>query len=248
MNDDGKGLLLDCSTTYLEFPQRVYDLYTQPEALDALDNHKLIFVLRDPLEQEMAIYNEKKKAYFEAEDKNKEGSYFSSLLKADGELMSFEQYSLQVLRKMIQIKAEFHTTGLYGQHLQTWTKLFKRNQILVLSYDEVRSNYKKLQWRIEQFLQVRMNNVGGIGLPDDDPRRGDIPTTAIRLLEPMFHESNEMLYDLLNDKSRPSMEQHPFPRFAHSIVIKTHFDTVLPNVLFIGFQKAGTSAVRCDHF
>ena len=121
----------------------------------------------------MAIYNDKKKAYFEADDKNKEGSYFSSLLKADGELMSFEQYSLQVLRKMIQIKAEFHTTGLYGQHLQTWTKLFKRNQILVLSYDEVRSNYKKLQWRIEQFLQVRMNNVGGIGLPDDDPRRGE---------------------------------------------------------------------------
>lgn len=248
VNDDGKGLMLDASTTYIEYPQRVYDLYTQPEALNALDNLKLIFVIRDPLELELSTYNEKKKAYFEAEDKMQEGSFFSGLLKADGELMSFEEYGIKVLRKMIQIQARFHKIGLYGQHFQEWTKLFKRNQILVLSYEEVRSNYKKLQWRIEQFLQVRMNEVGGIGLPDDDPRRGDLSTKAIRLLEPMFHQSNEMLYDFLNDKSRPSMEQHPFPRFAHSVVIKTHFDTVLPNVLFIGFQKSGTSAVRCDHF
>jgi hypothetical protein len=38
--------------------------------------------------------------------------------------------------------------------------------------------------------------------------------------------------------------EQPFPKFPQRIAKKTNFDMVLPNILLIGCQKAGTSAVR----
>ncbi len=77
-------------------------------------------------------------------------------------------------------------------------------------------------------------------------RTEDIPKRAVELLEPIFRKSNEELYDFLRDNPGPSMEQSPFARFEQRIKLKEHHGLALPNILLIGAQKAGTSAVSAQ--
>lgn len=192
-SDGSKGILLDASSYTIEFPQRVYDLFNSPPAKDAMKQLKLIFVLRDPLERELFQYNLKKKGYDEAPADNKLKQWFSEAVHSDGQLMTFDEYSLHVLRKYIQSKSDYYKGGLYGLLLKEWITLFQRSRILVLSYDEVKSDAESVKWRIQQFLQTKLegggeNNLAKEGGRDIDSK--DLPKRSVRLLEPLFRESN----------------------------------------------------------
>eukprot|EP00804_Cyclotella_cryptica_P002094 CCRYP_006514-RA/>CCRYP_006514-RA protein AED:0.02 eAED:0.02 QI:275/1/1/1/1/1/3/82/699 len=238
LEEEGAEILLDATPNTLEFPQRVHDIYSQDAAGSAMATLKLIFVLREPVERELAAYKLKANDYKQSTDKK--NGWFSDAVHEDGTLMTFEQYSLKVLRMYIKEKLDYYRSGLYGMHLIEWAKLFNRNQLLVLNYDEIRDDPSKAQWRIEQFLG---KNLGGSLSAYDVIQTEDIPKRAIKLLEPLFRKSNEVLYDFLRDNPGPSVEQSPFSRFKQRISPKEHTGLVLPNVLLIGAQKAGTSAV-----
>lgn len=237
-NEEGTGFLLDATPNTLEFAQRVYDIYSQDSARDAMATLKLIFVLREPVERELVAYNLKANDYRQSTDKK--NGWFSDAVHEDGTLMTFEQYSLKILRMYIKEKLDYYRSGLYAMHLKEWARLFKRSQLLVVNYDEIRDEPSKAQWRIEQFLG---KNPGGTLSAYDVIHTEDIPTRAIKLLEPLFWKSNNEMYDFLRDNPGPLVEQSPFSRFEQRTNPKEHRGLVLPNVLLIGAQKAGTSAV-----
>jgi hypothetical protein len=231
-------IMLDATPDTLVFPQRVFDIYSQDSAGGALMRLKLIFVLQHPIEREFARYNLKAADYQRSTDKR--NGWFSDVIDVDGSLMTFDQYTLEVLRVNIKEKLGSYSSGLYAMHLKAWTKLFDRNsKLLVLNHDEIRKDPSKMQWRIEAFLGKKL--VGGELSASETSE--SIPQRAIRILEPLFRKPNEELYDFLRDVQGPSMEQRPFPRFQQRTTKKNITGLVLPNVLLIGAQKAGTTAV-----
>ena len=91
---------------------------------------------------------------------------------------------------------------------------------------------------------------------------GEVPPMARKVLDPFFEEKNLELYRFLDKYPGPPMEQRPFPHFAiepdftqikqpgrtgtmesKQEVLKVRTQTLLPNILLIGAQLAGTERV-----
>eukprot|EP00804_Cyclotella_cryptica_P014243 CCRYP_005648-RB/>CCRYP_005648-RB protein AED:0.02 eAED:0.02 QI:624/1/1/1/0/0.5/2/64/538 len=230
--------MLDATPDTLIFPQRVFDIYSQDSAGGALARLKLIFVLREPVEREFSRYHTKAADYRRSTDKR--NGWFSDVVDEDGSLMTFDQYTLRVLRVNIKKKLGLYGSGFYAMHLKAWAGLFNRKrQILVLNYDEIRNDPSKVRWRIETFLGKKLD--GGTLSASDAIE--SIPQRVLRIIEPLFRKPNEELYDFLRDVQGPLMEQRPFPKFLQRTIPKNHTGLLLPNVLLIGAQKAGTTAV-----
>ena len=101
----------------------------------------------------------------------------------------------------------------YADLLKRWFNLFDRKKILVLSYDELKDDPGKVQWRIRKFLGGtfpgelgHLNTKGSMTTKEVSPK-------AKEILGPIFSVKNEELYDLLVDNKGPWMEQSPFPHF-----------------------------------
>lgn len=118
--------------------------------------------------------------------------------------------------------------------------------MLLLDFDELQDTPEKVQWRIRQFL--------GKDVPGELPRlRGKTKTTRVprlasQVLEPIFEVKNQELYQFLDLYPGPWMEARPFPRFE-VLLEKENAEKILllPNILLIGAQKAGTTSV-CHFF
>ena len=94
--------------------------------------------------------------------------------------------------------------------------MFKRDQILILSYDELQENPEIFQWRIQKFLGaefpgalLRSNTSNTKG----KPKKSEAPHVARKIIEAFFRKKNEELYRLLNSNPGSWMEQHPFSHF-----------------------------------
>ena len=124
-------VMFDATPNYLEFPKRVFHIYNQAAAGDASSKLKVIYVLREPVERELLTYNMKANDYNLSVDKK--NGWFADALENDGSLMTFERYSLAVLRMYIKDKAPYYRSGHYAMHLKEWAKFFERSQLLVLS-------------------------------------------------------------------------------------------------------------------
>lgn len=133
-------------------------------------------------------------------------------------------------------------------HLRRWTTLFGRSQLLVLSHDELLSDVEKVQWRIQEFLGGGDDTAfsGALLAPQGRGRQRRVTELANNILGPAFEEKNQELYDFLEEYKGPPMEQVPFPRFT-PLIKKVEEDSkkkiVLPNVLLIGAEQAGTSSI-----
>jgi hypothetical protein len=102
--------------------------------------------------------------------------------------------------------------------LKRWFRAFDRKQILVLAFDELKTNITAFSDRIRQFLglsyvplefpaAVNSNakkNVSSFPLP---------PCPEQRRVANFFERSNAQLYELLELSPGPEMEQRPFPKF-----------------------------------
>ena len=105
--------------------------------------------------------------------------------------------------------------SLYAKHLETWFQLFRRDQILVLSYDEVLHNSTKARERVELFLGQRFPAIE-LEKHNTQDYEGKVlrPACSIQQeLDKLFRPHNDRLYALLSRGGRPEMEQDPFPKF-----------------------------------
>lgn len=145
----------------------------------------------------------------------KSGTWFSEVAhKSNNTVMSFEEYSERVLSPMI-FRDEVQWAGRYGDILKRWNELFGRDKLLVLSYDELREDPDKFQWRVREFLGH--NYTGSLPQRNTKSYEGKLavlPDRAKRALGPRFASKNYELYELLEKVPGPWMEQRPFQRFV----------------------------------
>lgn len=214
-NGTKSPLILDGTHDNLLYALRVYNAYNAaPGELDK--SLKLIVMIREPMSRELHLFN-----------KNQSAS--SS--------MSFEDYAEHILKPKVlaERKSKHHETV---DQLPLWTKYFQRSQLLVLSYDELEYNRHRLAWRIQKFLDMKLN---GAILADDDGNAAarHIPPKANEVLDALFWTKNMELYHWLHDNRGPMMEQVPFIEFEYGM----SEELVLPNVLLVGAQFSGVSLV-----
>jgi hypothetical protein len=188
-NENGRPrkFILDATPDYLMFADRVHKVYKKVGG-DLLSSLKLIVILREPVSRLRSLHHMK------------------TALK-EITVMTFDQYSERVSKSDILY-------GKYVDHLRKWVDLFSRDQLLVLSYDEVQEDPDKVQWRIQEFVGGSLpGKLSRVNFNTQGNKTKTISSHASRILGPLFEVKNDELYEFLDSDHGPSMQQYPFPHF-----------------------------------
>mmetsp|Transcript_824 Transcript_824/g.1253 ORF Transcript_824/g.1253 Transcript_824/m.1253 type:complete len:287 (-) Transcript_824:57-917(-) len=211
---------LDATPDTLAFAQRVRDTYER-----AGDNQvhklKIIVILRDPVSRELSLYNHLAYACRKL-DQSELTDWHKQVARSDGTIMTFNEFVRDVTMPALATnevqdlgKGRSSRYGLYANHLKEWFRLFNRNQILVLSYDELCTAPERVQDRIQRFigrtisgsLQEKINS-------NDSEEKFFKPSAEVKqCIETFMKAHNERLYQLLEENPGTVVEQRPFPRF-----------------------------------
>ncbi len=102
--------------------------------------------------------------------------------------------------------------------LEEWFRLFHRNQILVLSYDELCTAPERIQDRIQRFLGRAISGslhekINSIDSEEKIEKILEASTEAKQCIETFMEAHNECLYQLLEENPGSVVEQRPFPPF-----------------------------------
>jgi len=181
--------IMDATPDYLTYPERISEVYMNAGTA-ARSRLKLIVVLREPISRELSLYN-----------------HMISYKQAG---LTFEEHA----DKISNGRGGWASTGMYVDHLKKFASFLSREQLLVLSYDELKTNPQKAQWRIEQFLGREFpGELETLNTHENPNKLRVVPPSARQVLEPLFEDKNEELYEFLDTNPGPWMEQRPFPRF-----------------------------------
>jgi hypothetical protein len=106
---------------------------------------------------------------------------------------------------------------VYATQLRQWFHALKRDQILILSYHELKGDPTSFQRRIVDFLGLPLNSMMSQMMPANVksfPGKEAVLSCQTRnKLGVIFQPHNEDLYSLLTLNPGPPMEQRPFPEF-----------------------------------
>ena len=206
--------LMDSTPNYMAHPERIRKVYDEQGTAAQL---KIIFVLREPVSREISSYNFQRDLLVQ----HKETAYERRDLLRFGTIRRRRNSNVRTFEEYIQFR--YHRLGLqayelslYGSLLERWFQLFDRKQILVLSFDELRTNATSFAQRVTQFLQIDTPLALPTGQESNKSKKwADPPCAAQKPLADVFEPWNEKLYDLLQQNPGPEMEQRPFPKFQN---------------------------------
>jgi len=198
-------LIMDATPDTFRYPERVHSTYSSARNThaDLVADLKIIVTLREPVARELSWYNHQ------------------VALKWVPKNVSFEQYAKRLSRS--RSSQEIDNVGFYAHFLAKWFTLFPRENILVISYDELKADPTKVLWRIESFLGLRV--ILNLILTDpaalenlnsqDSKSKVRLPSCeAQKTLADMYEAENQKLYDLLESDPGGTFEQRPFPKFT----------------------------------
>jgi len=200
---------MDATPSAFKYPDRVHETYVEAGGNQHAEL-KIILTLRDPVSRELSLYNHMRNMH--ARDNTTDQWYDMYVTSETGALYDFDEYVENVLKK--KLAGSSFRVGYYADNIKRWTNFFKRNQILILSYDELLYNTSMTQDRVRKFLGKDLPGI----IPKMNVQTSDTAKTIIscaiqKELDEYFDPQNEKLYKLLNDTNqiRPPMEQSPFP-------------------------------------
>lgn len=196
------GPALDATPETFLNPGRVFETYLKAGA-NQINELKMIVILRDPVARELSLYNHKVDAFLTNPVK---GMWYSDIGREDGSVISFDECVDKLYQK--------NYTSYYARHLSKWFNLFKRQQILVLAYEEFKQDEKTVRQRIVDFLGHDIPGESRVVNDKSSKKKLKKPSPEAR--EKLLHHLRpqyEELYRLLEENPGPPMEQKPFPRF-----------------------------------
>ncbi|KAL7465911.1 hypothetical protein ACHAXS_006214 [Conticribra weissflogii] len=230
---DNSSLSMDATPDTLQFANRVYDTYKSAGS-DQLTRVKIIVILREPVSRELSLYNH---LSFDCRnlDKSERNEWHDQVLAANDRILSFDEFvserSIPALRSDTG-PGQSTRHGFYAKHLKNWFELFDRNQILVLSYQELQRDPKKIEERIEQFLGLHIpGHIKWANSNESDQKLTQPSERARSALQSIFSFENEKLYSLLESNPGPPMEERPFPRFdVYGPQLSAGFQSLLDSI------------------
>lgn len=208
---------LDATPDTLQFAERVHSCYAAAGGNQSR-LVKIMVILREPILRELSLYNHLAYdcRYLPVKERT---TWQEQVLNDDGTIMTFDEFVAKVSIPGLAAKSDVGRSsrhGLYASYLKSWFELFDRSQILVLSYQELEENPRKLQERIQKFLNRKIPGELARANSNDSAQKVRSPSQkALDSLEQVFAAENEKLYSLLDSNPGPSMEDRPFPRFSN---------------------------------
>lgn len=202
-------LLLDGTPDTMVYPDRVKQIYDEHGSPHEL---KIVFILREPVSREISRYNHQLRL---AQSPNPVTGWGKQIVKRDGTIKTFlEDAQVQIIRPL-QKRSLGEQKSCYAFHLRRWFELFdRRKQILVLSYDELKSDHHSFLRRLNEFLNIPDDSLMVLPHKNTNKEQTSPPPCKDQLaVARHFKEQNEQLYRLLEEYQGPSMEQRPFPKF-----------------------------------
>ena len=149
---------------------------------------KLVFILREPADRAYSNYLWSRMNGIETED-------FQTALRLEAE----RERTLPEKWKFARPFSYF-SRGLYADLLQEYVKRFRREQILILRFEDIEERPSVLAVKLHRFLGVdpRPDDVDGLGVINPSETRGDTldPQTR-RALMARYAESNRRLAAML---------------------------------------------------
>jgi len=236
--DDGV-IMLDATPNYLTCVRRIRQAYDDAGGGQA-DRLKVIAILREPISRELSWYNhlvyQLRKdnppdyAFMVAKDLDKPGGQ-------GAQVISFGQYvHEQTLALLLGPARRYDTAtppchqdkysefppcfGLYAHFLEEWFDWFDRDRVLVLSYDELVDDPDALKGRLVDFLGLDKNKTEESEFSKSANKHASsfklnkAGCAVTQKLKATFEKPNKELYELLEKRPGPPMEQRPFPRFS----------------------------------
>ena len=224
-------LVMD-ATPYYSIPEKIVDWYnrylpslvstttTDVSSTEGRDSGlKVMLILREPVSRELSLYNHNKHVH-QLKRRNRHQAWSNM-----SQWNSFDEYVDRVLLPNNETLISNPVGGkcsislclsFYSVILARWFDRMPRNQTLLLSYQEFRSDPATFMRRIEDFLGLPPH--GDRAMPSgglvDNPVKTSLPSCRSRnKLTRFFQPSNEDLYALLEQNPGPPMEQRPFPEF-----------------------------------
>jgi len=204
-----KQFILDATPDYLNIAYRVHEIYTDKKAQNsAINNLKLICILREPISRELSWYNHKLSVVLEGKD----DEYAYDIVHENSTIKTFDEYSNGLAQKMKGTHPGSYS--VYVAHLKEWVKWFDRKNLLILSYDELVQEPSMVIQRIEKFLGTKLTGSLPQANSQENPQKVKVVSShAKEVLGSAFRDKNEELYRFIHDHPGPPMEQNPFPRF-----------------------------------
>mmetsp|Transcript_29440 Transcript_29440/g.62502 ORF Transcript_29440/g.62502 Transcript_29440/m.62502 type:complete len:357 (-) Transcript_29440:77-1147(-) len=202
----GHDFIMDATPKTMLFPDRVHSFYKNI-GYD-LSRLKLIVILREPISRELSLYNYKRALYSGGVRK----PWIMDIFTDDGTFIPFDDYAMTILKGELTKHPEM-ARGFYVDHLKKWISFFKRDQLLVLSFDELKNDPTSTLWRIQKFLGTKFPDMTMPHTNNHPHSTVEVSQRANQALEQIFQTKNEQLYQFLDKHPGPSMEQRPFPRF-----------------------------------
>lgn len=201
-------IFVDGSPDALMYPEELKRLYDGDGSIDDL---KVIVTLREPVERELSSYT-----YRRTQLERSLGGM--NLVKGNG---SVREFSEDIRDRLLRDLKRGNQKQLYGHYaiiLGKWFELFDRKQILVLSYDELKSNQMDYLKRIHSFLSLEPSNpVSEFPFEAQSEYHEEKTEKLCKFMNYMwvrfFRQQNAKLNTLMQDNPGPEMEQYPFPTF-----------------------------------
>jgi hypothetical protein len=195
-------LVIDATPNYATFATRIGDFYLQLRMISSANGHisnlKVMLILREPVSRELSAYNHMK---------------FNTVTGSDvwalkRNYSSFDEYVDE---------EKLSNLGFYSTQLRQWFRILKRDQILILSYHELKRDPTTFQRRIVDFLGLPPNSVNSkmesANFKAFTGKEAVLSCRTRNKLGMTFQPHNEDLYALLTQNPGPPMEQKPFPEF-----------------------------------
>jgi hypothetical protein len=219
-------MVMDATPNYATHAIRIGNFYRQlspnlhsnHSTASSLDGHlqrlKVMMILREPVSRELSWYN-----HMKSYEVNGGTRWMAKTFNR-----SFDEYINAEL--LNQTKTRISRSGqcfgalclsLYSELLKHWFGIINHDQMLLLSYQELKSDPTTFMERIEKFLGLPPHKANET-FKDENVRsfagKTSLPSCRSRdKLAGIFQPFNEELYALLEQKPGHPMEQRPFPKF-----------------------------------
>lgn len=203
-----KKFIMDASPNTLPHPDHVEKVYKEAGG-DHLDNLKVVAILREPVARELSLYNHK---LFSFEKTKLHNQWFSDVAKKDGTTNEFYQHVDTIINDFVNGQKEWGAArqSFYAEHLKNWFSFVKRENFLIINYDEYQKTPRHVDQRIRDFLGLDFSGHSK-GVHHDEV--GSPSCGAEERLNEYFIPANQELYTLLEENPGPAAEQSPFPHF-----------------------------------
>lgn len=207
--NENATILVDATPDYLPHADRVRETYDKLGSQYVKDL-KILLILREPVAREYSWYNHMVVDCMKPDPP----PYAKRVLDDDGKVNTFNAYLDTSVFPSIDT-----SYGHYAKWLRKWMDLFDRNQILVLSHEELMSEPVSVIHRLQKFLHFEGRSRMEVAVHNKRSGKvADVPglsCKAQKRLSKVFEQSNKDLYELLNARPGP-FEQRPFPKFQRS--------------------------------